>query len=252
MTSALVQDDLVRISDLLAAAAEDIAPHGGLPDVALVGIAELVGCDAASFVDMDPTISTTYLDQAYEGEQVRLEEVTGSGNDPFWQHYWDSAACSYPTRTGDDRTVTLLSDFYSQREWRATPMYVEYFAPYDVRYEIMCCLPTRGTRSRRLLLSRGDGPDFDERDRIVLSLLRPHLAELHARQAVTRAPTLTARQTELLRLVAAGRSTAQISEQLFLSQGTVRKHLENIFDRLGVTNRTAAVLRAFGENAPAV
>jgi DNA-binding NarL/FixJ family response regulator len=56
---------------------------------------------------------------------------------------------------------------------------------------------------------------------------------------------LTARQWELLRLVAVGLSNADIAQQLFLSEHTVRKHLENIYQRLSVSSRTAAVARAF-------
>jgi DNA-binding NarL/FixJ family response regulator len=56
---------------------------------------------------------------------------------------------------------------------------------------------------------------------------------------------LTPRQWELLSLVAAGHGNAQIARRLGLSPGTVRKHLENIYSRLGVSPRTAALARAF-------
>ena len=45
--------------------------------------------------------------------------------------------------------------------------------------------------------------------------------------------------------VAAGHSNADIARQLFLSENTVRKHLENIYQRLSVSSRTAAVAHAF-------
>lgn len=53
------------------------------------------------------------------------------------------------------------------------------------------------------------------------------------------------RQVELLRLVASGRSNAEIARELVVSAATVRKHLESIFGRLDVTTRTGAVARAF-------
>ena len=49
---------------------------------------------------------------------------------------------------------------------------------------------------------------------------------------------------ELLRLLAAGHTNAQIARQLGISEGTVRTHLENIYQKLGVSSRTAAVTRA--------
>ena len=96
-------------------------------------------------------------------------------------------------------------------------------------------------------LSRGPGPDFSERDRALLGLLRPHLhqAYLDAERRRHPAPQLTARQRELLRLVAAGHTNRQLARQLGISEGTVRTHLENIYATLQVSSRTAAVTRAF-------
>ena len=56
---------------------------------------------------------------------------------------------------------------------------------------------------------------------------------------------LTAREVEVLRLVARGRSNPQIAQDLFLSQKTVQRHLSNIFGKTGVTSRTAAAAYAF-------
>jgi DNA-binding NarL/FixJ family response regulator len=56
---------------------------------------------------------------------------------------------------------------------------------------------------------------------------------------------LTAREAEVLRLVASGRSNAQIAADLVLSEKTVARHLSNIFGKLGVGSRTAATAFAF-------
>ena len=55
---------------------------------------------------------------------------------------------------------------------------------------------------------------------------------------------LSARELDVLRLVANGLSNAHIAEALFVSVGTVKKHLNNIFGKLNVTSRTQAVSRA--------
>jgi LuxR family transcriptional regulator, maltose regulon positive regulatory protein len=62
---------------------------------------------------------------------------------------------------------------------------------------------------------------------------------------------LTARELEVLRLLAAGAPNRAIAEQLVVTPETVKKHLSHIFDKLGATNRTQAVARA-GAGAPAV
>jgi DNA-binding CsgD family transcriptional regulator len=52
---------------------------------------------------------------------------------------------------------------------------------------------------------------------------------------------LTARERQILGWVARGKTNLEIAEVLWLSPSTVRKHLENIYGKLGVHNRTAAV-----------
>ena len=55
---------------------------------------------------------------------------------------------------------------------------------------------------------------------------------------------LTRRERQILDLVAEGKTNAQIAEQLWISGGTVRRHLENAYAKLGVHTRTAAVRAA--------
>jgi DNA-binding CsgD family transcriptional regulator len=55
---------------------------------------------------------------------------------------------------------------------------------------------------------------------------------------------LTSRERDVLSLVAAGKTNAEIATLLEISARTVQKHLEHIFDKLGVETRTAAAMRA--------
>jgi DNA-binding CsgD family transcriptional regulator len=61
-------------------------------------------------------------------------------------------------------------------------------------------------------------------------------------------PPLTDREREILQLVAAGKSNAEIAEAMWISPGTVRKHLENVYEKLGVHSRTAAVAALNGSS----
>jgi DNA-binding NarL/FixJ family response regulator len=57
-------------------------------------------------------------------------------------------------------------------------------------------------------------------------------------------PELTAREREVLDLIAAGRSNTDITHRLMLSPKTVRNHITNIFMKLRVADRAEAIVRA--------
>ncbi|GAA1889824.1 response regulator transcription factor [Actinomadura bangladeshensis] len=57
-------------------------------------------------------------------------------------------------------------------------------------------------------------------------------------------PVLSTREAEVLALVAEGLTNAQIGERLYIGQATVKTHLLRIFTKLGVSDRTAAVMTA--------
>jgi DNA-binding CsgD family transcriptional regulator len=76
----------------------------------------------------------------------------------------------------------------------------------------------------------------------------PDLASIdaQARRAGSREPHgLTARELEVLRLVAAGQTNKSIAAQLVLSERTVERHVSNIFAKLGVSSRAAATAFAY-------
>jgi DNA-binding CsgD family transcriptional regulator len=245
MSTQLGDDDLHAMLEVVNASFDDL-PAAGFPIELLSSLCGVVNCDilSAGVVDASGTIDAW--------SQEVPSAIPGADDALFWRHYWTSA-CSYPDRTGDMQSVIKLSDFYSEPELHATGMYIDYLHPLGVEREMIVSLQVGHQQSVRLVFARGAGSDFDERDRAVLALLRPHLLEILRRADDARrdVPDLTPRQWELLRLVAGGCTNGHISRRLCLSEATVRKHLENIFQRLDVTNRTAAVVRAFPERRPA-
>lgn len=238
---------LLRVADVIDAGKQSLPLPERLPAAVLHALAVLIPCDCVTFADLEPGTATHHVrDDLENGEVTFLPEPISEPDDAFWRHYNSTLFCSYPTRSRDDRSVTLRSDFYSTREWMQTPMYVDVCGADNIRFEMMCPLPSTGTRSKRLVFFRTSARDFTEEDRFAMALLRPHISEMVGhRPSEDNANALTGRQRELMRLVADGLTNAEIAAALHVSPHTVRTHLTNIFERLGVSTRAAAVARVF-------
>lgn len=87
--------------------------------------------------------------------------------------------------------------------------------------------------AREIFVSLGAEPDIARLD-----------APTHGRGS-TVAHGLSDRELQVLRLVAAGRTNREVAGTLVLSEHTVRRHLQNIFVKLGVSSRTAAGAYAY-------
>ena len=75
-----------------------------------------------------------------------------------------------------------------------------------------------------------------------------HVIESHLRknpESVRLAATLTARETEVLKLMARGLSNPEIAEELHLSEATVRTHVGHILSKLDLSSRVRAVVLAY-------
>ncbi|MFF4407660.1 response regulator [Streptomyces sp. NPDC001262] len=79
-------------------------------------------------------------------------------------------------------------------------------------------------------------------ERIVLSVSRASMAQVHAVSAP--AGLLSAREREVMTLVAQGMTNGQAASRLSITEGTVKHHLRNIFGKLGATSRLDAVNKA--------
>jgi DNA-binding CsgD family transcriptional regulator len=243
------ESDVQRMLSIVAGA-DDGDGVNPLPSSILTGLHRLIPCDNVSFVRMDSARQVTDFDQEI-GEPGLKGEALDAWAVAYWTHYWDSLVCCYPDVTGDLTTVRTISDFLSVRELHASPIYRKCFRPEGVERALFLCLPSRPGRVLRVMFFRGAGSDFSDRDRGLLVLLRPHLYEAYRQQCRRQhaTPGLTPREQQVLQLVAVGHTNGQIGRRLSVSEATVRKHLEHIFERLHVTSRTAAVTRVLSPDS---
>jgi DNA-binding CsgD family transcriptional regulator len=303
----------------------DVGGDEPFPREVLAGLRRLVPCDSVGYSE---------LDRVRQRVLYGADEPEWDGDEPevdYWSVRHEHPVCHYHESTGDFRALKL-SDFVTVRELRARRIYTDWFRPCGVEHELCVGLDAPLWHTKVFLFDRGVGRDFDERDRAVLDLLRPWLAQRYrAAQAARRldetlalldrtdaavvlvdradhvefatptaralferwfgqtggrlpdelaswlrerrqvplrepltvegggqsltielvdgalllderrlAPRLTRREQEILDLVAEGRTNAEIAEILWVAPGTVRRHLENVFAKLGVHTRTAA------------
>jgi DNA-binding CsgD family transcriptional regulator len=147
-----------------------------------------------------------------------------------------------------------ISDFVSDRQFRRGGVYAEMCKPFGVRAVMKVYLPTGGATGAQLVFDTTRSR-FTDSDRLALQRLIPYLIQLrrnaHARKsylalldstaaARTTLQRLTSRERVVLARAAAGETNATIAQALFISPGTVRKHLEHIYDKLEVRTRTEA------------
>jgi DNA-binding CsgD family transcriptional regulator len=246
--------DLRALAAIVSEDRPDLPDGEGLPFSLLADLMGQIRCDVIAFGGFDSGRQQTWSAQSMPDSG---EGVVADAAPVNWEHYWDCLPCSFPDRTGDLRSIVKIADFYSTRQWHSIGTRCGINRPLGFEHALMLtvpAVPTAGSgpgRTMRLFFFRGPGLDFCERDRALLTLLRPHLhqAYLDAERRRHPVPRLTPRQNDLLPLLAAGHTNAQIARRLGISEGTVRTHLENIYEKLNVPGRTAAVTRAFHDRA---
>jgi DNA-binding CsgD family transcriptional regulator len=211
-------------------------PGDELPNSLLSDLADLVPCDEITFFRMNPrqhSLATQTLGRlpADPPDVVELAWAAFSAGEVRSDRNGVGQQASHDPAHGplSRRYHEAFLDFVGAREYT----------------ELTAYLPFEGSDWCDVSWIRLSGTPFSEREVLLASLLRPHLISLHHlhRQCRSAVPGLTPRQHEVLRLVAAGQSNTQIARSLFVSEATVRKHLENVYERLQVSSRTAAVAK---------
>jgi DNA-binding CsgD family transcriptional regulator len=222
---------------------------------AIAGISRLVPSDILTYNEIDIQHKRAYMvvepasaiTASQAGTFARLTD-----QHPLIRHY-------ALTRESRPRKI---SDFLSLSEFRRLDLYQEFFRGLAVNYQMAVTIPSSNAVIIGIALNR-TWRDFSERDRAMLDVIRPHLAQAYRNATERRAlqerteaaeralwslppadlASLTRREHEVLVLVADGKTNPQIADRLALSPRTVQKHLEHLYEKLGVRTRTAAAMK---------
>ena len=298
----------------------------------LVELGKLVHADAVTYNELDRVRKRGLL------HVTRPSDHDGDEDDYDEALFWTFVIEAHPVCLRHQQGYVgalKVSDFLTRRELHASRLYGDWFRPWGLEHELSVAIPSPLWHTKTFLFDRQAGPDFTERDRVVLDQLEPHLgrlwraartrrlleaalaqldrpedesrgvillgldnelefassparrllreffppasggllpmlladwlesgaAEPLIRQLDGRRLTversgdalvleenrqnirLTAREREVLAWVARGKTNAEVAQLLWLAPSTVRKHLENVYAKLGVSTRTAAVAR---------
>jgi DNA-binding CsgD family transcriptional regulator len=218
------------------------------PRCLLHGLADLIPGLGADFSEVDvPARRHLNLQDTDGGTH---EETSAEDLAMYVRLRHQHPTCHHHETTGL-LDVIQISDLVTPRQLHQLEIYQEWFKTDGIEHIMGVPLPTVPGRTRVYQFFRDAGGGFSETERMMLQLLQPHLyaiyqAALRRRHMPVR---LTVRQLDVLRCMASGLDNAEVARQLVISPATVTKHLENAYARLGVSNRTAALARVFGDRA---
>jgi DNA-binding CsgD family transcriptional regulator len=258
MAVALSDGDLHGVLDFLYQAAEVDGPEVFTEGV-VASFRRLIPSDGGAacnvFGDPDPASSPderTVLDFGWVDSDWCADLRV------YWNDDLDEVCRSYvateeaiPPQSRFMFRPTRVSDVLTWREQRRRALWhhIERYCGDDAIW-LWLPAPTEGVL-RRISVGSEKRGGVTERDVRVLELLTPHLVQLYRRAADRKTAAgdsrgLTPREREVMSLVATGKTNQEIARTLWLSPNTVRSHLENVYEKLGVGNRTAAAARLFG------
>ena len=225
----LREGDLIKLID-----AADGLDHGngfGIRDV-LDSLAALVPCDVMfwNWYRLGPPFLERNLIDATATRPVVRAPMT-----PWLEHLPE-----HPIMSGRHGPVVAISDVLRPREFERTWLFQEAMRPAGVAHEIGMELSHAAGEMSVVVMSRGPGRDFDDRDHLTLRLLRPHV-DAALRRLVLPPPELTSREREVMLLVRDGLTDAQVARRLGVVEATVSKHLEHVYGRTGAHSRVQAV-----------
>jgi DNA-binding CsgD family transcriptional regulator len=237
--SGLTSGDLHAALDTLHAIGAECAAAGGFARRGVTALAAVIGSELTtlSVCDLDSNHRSVVSDApgAISARQIEV----------FDRHFHEHPLVRAHGR--NPAAVTRrISDLVPKEAFLETPLYNDYYRPIGIGHTM--ALPIYV--DRRLLVSfvfNRASSAFGERELLLAETLRPHLANLYrlvGANTPANTASLTAREREVLEWVAAGKTNRDIAAILGARPRTIEKHLERIYEKLGVETRTAAAARA--------
>lgn len=252
MLQAMGGADLRAALDSLGAIAEATAADGAFARHGVTCLPRLVASELT-------TLSVCDLDTAHRSVVSDLPGVIAAPEIAAFDRHFHEHPLVRAHGRNPRAPTRRVSDLLPARDFRRTPLYHHYYRPIRIDHVMAVPIHVQDSVLVSFVFNRS-GRDFSDRDRECLESIRGPLGSLYR---LTRAaegpraawgapapdpqvcdPRLTAREREVLQWLSGGKTDRDIADILGISPRTVHKHLQRIYEKLGVETRTAAVVRA--------
>ena len=243
----LSSDNLRKILSAIEilASADD---SSSLPGRSLDAVMTAIDCDFASYAEVDLEhgrnrfLVKPDIGKLDRGSQEFARFVRRFGNHPILAH--QMAAQPFPSEPRVESFLLRL---------RLLGMVGNCCGDVELLLNLGLTVEEKGRRMVGLSINRGIR-DFDEHDVQILAMLKPHIiaaSRIAQRLERTSPPlgklaggvtdlSLTTRESQVLYWVSMGKTNSEVGTIIGARPLTVKKHLEHIYDKLGVPNRMAA------------
>jgi DNA-binding CsgD family transcriptional regulator len=239
MFQALSSTDLRASLDALGAIAEATANDRAFARHGVTSLRRLVASELTtlSTCDLDSGHRKVVSDVALSAKHIQAFDRHLHAHPLVRSHGRNTAA-----------TTQRISDVTPAADFRRTALFHDYYRPIGVFHAMAMPIHVHRNVLVSFVFNRS-GRDFSDRDRACLESIRPHLGNLYRLSdeiegARSSGVPLTAREREVLHWLGGGKTDRDIAAILAISPRTVHKHLQRIYEKLGVETRTAAVVRA--------
>jgi DNA-binding CsgD family transcriptional regulator len=246
--------DQVRLLEFAAGAgAIPVLDQSTAQDYIVRELSKLVVADCVLYRVLDANVG--HMVTVATEPQVQASQDTQAG-------LWDAliARHEHPVvahwnETGKHEAIRM-SDLIGESALQRRQIYDQFWRPYAIK-RTMGARVQLSSRYRVDLGFYRTGSDFSGRDVGVVESAR-----FHIRQIVERADSaglvtasisslqVSRREADILALVARGRTNPEIALALFLAPGTVKKHLDHVYRKLGIRTRTEAALLVLAADRP--
>lgn len=263
--SELTARDLHAVLDVVYTLNEDTS-EAEVPLHVLTRLGELMGCDSLSYSRVDHTTGLL-LGTIVEPAEADLSCLPGF-HTVFDQHPGFAAYRCGRLKLG---TSAALTDLANPPGLRKLALYTDFQQACGINDQLLCVTQVGNKHGTVLAFNRAS-LRFSPRDRAIADLATRHLAQVVARRqrlatliaAVNsvgrdseqeelisgRLSELTTREREVVEHIVGGATDREIARSLAISERTVHKHLQRIYHKCGLGNRTSLIALVHGRTAP--